>query len=782
MKKSSSISEALRIAKQVKRKRYANGGTTPASLARAWTPPEEALGPEASKFVQEYPEKFGKILAGAPEKIYDVVKYPGQVLYGEKPYDPDEAVKWAVDAAGMAETGGIGGAAARTGEVVLGSGPIRLTQNNRTHQLQESAQRIKAGEGSAAEHAKLVNQFKPVRSYDAPVAPATYDEMHAALSKDKLEQLGAPRNLPEGYPAAVRLDIPAYQKNDTWVVSVHDPKTDYSAGKVIGYDSVAHLDAPTFGVQPKGAVNIAAGKPKSTIATVQGGWKPTTPEEAYALAQKVHGDPAWAQVGMDPERHAYFYNRATMEPITSAEEALHIGPLVYAKNPVVGKVEDYPFASGGNVNGALDVARKRYALGGANYGQEAYNQLLGDLEARKKLPLPTIAPLAGPSQSNTQTPDAPATPADKTPDVPAGDTTNIRRPIEGGGGGDNFAPTYQNMPTGVAPSLPSSMPETIDLTTGQPQSGKTGFGPLDRALADPVGTVGNAAFGFVPVLGPLSTVSGMFGGPTFMSLSRGAINSLSKDSQPTGAIPSNVQNLASDEVDGGDGDSPTGSGRGTTAEGLHDRAMAQYAASKGHTLGQDPNADRLAMAAMMYGETRGKGDALGAGMSAVNRSLATGQPIGAVIGKPNQYEGYSPASLQAVTNPAGIKNPIERAAAMASLQKATDLMTGKAEATHGKGTPYGNVTSFNKASPAYNYNTPSQGAVKGSAVVGEPHTFYTVNNLASPLAKAQARMEQAARAKAEQEQQAQVAHCQNFASRLLGMQVRVQRLHCAALT
>jgi len=406
---------------------------------------------------------------------------------------------------------------------------------------------------------------------------------------------------------------------------------------------------------------------------------------------------------------------------------------------------------------AKQVKRKRYALGGPNYGQEAYNQLLGDLEARKKLPLPTIAPLAGPSQSNTQTPDAPATPADKTPDVPASDTTNIRRPIEGSGGGDNFAPSYQNMPTGVAPSLPSSMPETIDLTTGQPQSGKTGFGPLDRAIADPVGALGNAAFGFVPVLGPLSTVSGMFGGPTFMSLSRGAINSLSKDSQPTGAIPSNVQNFASDEVDGGGGDSPTGSGRGTTTEGLHDRAMAQYAASKGHTLGQDPNADRLAMAAMMYGETRGKGDALGAGMSAVNRSLATGQPIGTVIGKPNQYEGYSPASLQAVTNPASIKNPIERAAAMASLQKATDLMTGKAEATHGKGTPYGNVTSFNKAPPAYNYNTPSQGAVKGSAVVGEPHTFYTVNNLAGPLAKAQARMEQAARAKAEQEQQAQVA-------------------------
>ena len=183
MKRPTSISEALRLA----RKRYADGGVTPASLARAWTPPEEALGPEASKFVQEYPEEFGKALSDVPEKIYDVVKYPGQILYGEKPYDPDEAVKWAVDASGMMQTGGIGGVAARTGETVLGSGPVRSVKDNRITQLKESAQRIKAGEGSAAEHAELVSQFKPVRSYDAPLAPATYDEMYAALSKDKLD-------------------------------------------------------------------------------------------------------------------------------------------------------------------------------------------------------------------------------------------------------------------------------------------------------------------------------------------------------------------------------------------------------------------------------------------------------------------------------------------------------------------------------------------------------------------------------------------------------------------
>ena len=276
----------------------------------------------------------------------DEDEFARQVQYGIRPAPETETLQYADGKrAGYAEGSKVLGPIAKAAEEIA----KKYVQNKRVPQLQESAQRIKIGEGSAAEHADLVSQFKPVRVYDAPVAPATYDEMHAALSKDKLEQLGAPRNLPEGYPAAVRLDIPAYQNNNTWVVSVHDPKTDYSAGKVIGYDSVAHLDAPTFGVQPKGAVNIAAGKPKSTIATVQGGWKPTTPEEAHALAQNIHNDPSWAQVGMDPERHAYFYGRSSMQPVVSADEALHIGPLVYAKNPVYGNPEDYPFADGGSV-------------------------------------------------------------------------------------------------------------------------------------------------------------------------------------------------------------------------------------------------------------------------------------------------------------------------------------------------------------------------------------------------------------------------------------------------
>jgi hypothetical protein len=224
--------------------------------------------------------------------------------------------------------------------------------------LWPSAQAIKAGTGSREAHAEMVNKIKPVSPYAAPVLPASDQQVHDALSKDKQPKAFAPRGLKEGTPVAVRLDIPAYEKKNTWVVSVHHPKTDFTAGEVIGYDSVAHIGNPRFGVHQTGALNIASGKPKSTIATVHGNWKKTTPEDAFRLSQTIHNDPQWRQVGMDPERHSYFYDRETQEPIVAADEALHIGPLVYAKNPVYGKKTDFAFSKGGDVSDALALTRR----------------------------------------------------------------------------------------------------------------------------------------------------------------------------------------------------------------------------------------------------------------------------------------------------------------------------------------------------------------------------------------------------------------------------------------
>jgi hypothetical protein len=232
-----------------------------------------------------------------------------------------------------------------------GATKLRAT-SLREPQLWATAQRIKAGEDAREEHAAMVNRVKPVKPYAEPVAPASPEQMADALQSTdprKVPFLHAPRGLEEGTPVAVRLDIPAYEKKNAWIVSVHEPKPDFTAGKVIGYDSVAHITDPQFGVHEGAALNIASGKGKATIATVKGNWKPTTPEDAYAYAQQIHNDPEWRQVGMDPERHSYFYDRETQQPVVAAEEALHIGPLVYAKNPTYDAPENYKFAQGGEV-------------------------------------------------------------------------------------------------------------------------------------------------------------------------------------------------------------------------------------------------------------------------------------------------------------------------------------------------------------------------------------------------------------------------------------------------
>lgn len=218
----------------------------------------------------------------------------------------------------------------------------------RIPELQESANKMLAGVGSREEHEALVNAFKPVKPFDFVPQPATREEAINALHANKKELYGVPsQTLQPGYPVGLRLDIPAYSDHGVWVPTIHEQASGFGAGKTIGHESVASVLNPAFGMSDKAALSIASGKPKGTIATIKGEWNPVDNEKAVANAQEYLNHPDWVQVGMDPERHGYFYDRATMEPITHAEEALQIGPLVLAKKPVYGNKEDFKFADGG---------------------------------------------------------------------------------------------------------------------------------------------------------------------------------------------------------------------------------------------------------------------------------------------------------------------------------------------------------------------------------------------------------------------------------------------------
>ncbi len=237
--------------------------------------------------------------------------------------------------------------------------------------LSEAADALKKGEITREEYSALVNERRPVRPYEDVPDPATPARAKRALregrgqSPEKAAKYGKPQELlKKGEPAQLRLDIPSYTQNDTWIVSVHYPDSarninrsaqavrdgdmslkDYmdnasaeslfTAGQVVGYQSVASLTNVKFGMSQTAAQNIAIKKNKGTIATIMGGWNPMGPKKAKALADKALESKDWIQVGMDPYRHSYFYNRSNPgKRVISADEVIQVGPLVLAKNAV----------------------------------------------------------------------------------------------------------------------------------------------------------------------------------------------------------------------------------------------------------------------------------------------------------------------------------------------------------------------------------------------------------------------------------------------------------------
>lgn len=223
----------------------------------------------------------------------------------------------------------------------------------------DAANKLKAGTITNEEYRATVSENSPITPITRFFEPATLIEINKALTTDKLDKVNEPIN--EGAIVGLRLDIPAYKNNNTWVVSVHDGNKDN--GNVLSYTNVAKINNVRFGVQPKGALAIATGVPKTTIGRMFGNWESipgNNIEErgnnAKKIIQDIANNPDWVQVGMNPFRHSYFYDRSNNmgKPINSASEVVQVGGLVYAKNPVYGNWTDEAYT----VKGLFDSAGK----------------------------------------------------------------------------------------------------------------------------------------------------------------------------------------------------------------------------------------------------------------------------------------------------------------------------------------------------------------------------------------------------------------------------------------
>jgi hypothetical protein len=205
--------------------------------------------------------------------------------------------------------------------------------------VEKSANDLLEGKITGKQHRSVVKENMPIVKIDEVPEMPSFTEIVGALDKDKSAKgiLGLNKSVKDGTRVSSRLDIPAYERFDKWVVSVHDAfdkkGKESLNGDIVGYGKTAVLKNVDFKGLPQGAANIAAKRnPKGTIARIFGDYYNAEPENVVEYAKRVIKNKNWTQVGYNPFRHGFFYDKDTGMPVKSAEEVIQVGPLVLAKN------------------------------------------------------------------------------------------------------------------------------------------------------------------------------------------------------------------------------------------------------------------------------------------------------------------------------------------------------------------------------------------------------------------------------------------------------------------
>ena len=224
-------------------------------------------------------------------------------------------------------------------------------RKGRVPAVQMAAEWLRDGDITSEMYRDIVRTNMPIDPLPKVPDLASVRDIASAISSDKLAKAGvinAGTEIPEGTKVATRLDIPAYDFYGTWVVAVHDGKT--TSGKSIGYGQSAVLDNVEFKTNSRGALKIATGQTaKAPLARMFGTWVDMDPDDAHQLAADVFKDDDWIQIGMNPFRHSYFYDKETGDPVITAARVVQVGPLVMAYDVQYGDPDDKRFAVGDGV-------------------------------------------------------------------------------------------------------------------------------------------------------------------------------------------------------------------------------------------------------------------------------------------------------------------------------------------------------------------------------------------------------------------------------------------------
>jgi len=122
-----------------------------------------------------------------------------------------------------------------------------------------------------------------------------------------------------GSKITVRQDVPAMNDHGVGVVTTRTENGTFYLPATRFYD-------PVFKTNERGALNIGLGDNKDSVIAIQGKWS-----QDQSMPEGLEN---WTQVGFNPDRHSYYYERGTERQVVGGTEAFQIGNTVFVKNPV----------------------------------------------------------------------------------------------------------------------------------------------------------------------------------------------------------------------------------------------------------------------------------------------------------------------------------------------------------------------------------------------------------------------------------------------------------------
>jgi hypothetical protein len=234
-------------------------------------------------------------------------------------------------------------------------GELKLDETQRQKRSPKVVDALKnyvAQEITQDQYIQIVREESPITPFvSVPSVPTTLD-IGAALASNKLEAgiVGVNKEVPEGYYVGLRLDIPAYDNYDVWVVSVHqgakgEERTPNLGGKSIGYAQTALATNVEFQSIAKGALNIALEKGKTTIARMFGDWNNHDPQGLRDRAEEIMASEEYnkSDLGEDQTTEA-----AVTEEVALVEDVVNDNSFTH-RTPSIEAIETW--ANSGQVVG-----------------------------------------------------------------------------------------------------------------------------------------------------------------------------------------------------------------------------------------------------------------------------------------------------------------------------------------------------------------------------------------------------------------------------------------------